>query len=280
MHARISRSAAVAASIALFGWLQVACSGTSDDHVLDPVVLALADTVAPVYDDGETQIYQVTTPVDLPLRRPGEGERPAGAVDPYPRAPFFRASDTRSTVRFTLTNMTDAKQVVELLLDPWNEFVRYSPGIQTTNDGATPNLSGWDRFFVLDAKARIEGIITPDDVVELARDLATAMALEKRPPAPDGAFAGPALYNRAFNAQNRSTEPDPLLAPYIPATIAGVTGFDLGLRMGAPATVAVELVLDVLDVTGDRVIADADRGSTKPVGMPGNVLTPPAVPAQ
>ena len=80
-------------------------------------------------------------------------------------------------------------------------------------------------------------------------------------------FAGPALFNRAFNMQNRSSQDDPLLAPFIPRVVAGLVGFDLGLRTSAPAKIAVEVILDVEDLDGDRVIpADDD---TRRVGRPG-----------
>jgi hypothetical protein len=141
---------------------------------------------------------------------------------------------------------------------------------------ATPNFSGIDRFFILPPLGRIEGILTPDDIVELATDLGTAMKLDKTPQDPMSAFAGPALFNRAFNVQNRSSQPDPLLAPFIPKVVAGIVGFDLGLRTSAPAKIAIEVVLDVEDNNGDRVIPAGD--DTRRVGRPGTVLMPPAAP--
>jgi hypothetical protein len=278
----------LAASLATCA-LVVACQNGSDQETLPPFVLGMQDTTAPTYDDGETQIYEVHMPVELPIRRPKDGERPSGDVDPYPDAPFTLAKDTRITVRFTLTNLEDHPNTFELLLDPWNEFVRYEPGAVVGDEETTPNFSGIDRFFILGPKERREGIITPDDMAELATDLATAMKIDKTPPAADSQFGGPALYNRAFNQQNRSSQPDVVLAPYIPAVVDGITGFDLGLRSyggggengnGATkaAKVAVELVVDVEDVKGDRVVLDGD--TSKPTfDRPGDVLTPPAAAA-
>jgi hypothetical protein len=254
-----------------------ACANDGETQVIPPVVLGMVETAAPTYDDGEVQIYETYLPVTLPLRRAGEGERGSGESDPYPRPPFHLASDTRITARFTLTNLEDKPQTVELLVDPWNEFVRYSPGVIVTNEATIPNFSGIDRFFVLPPLGRIEGILTPDDMVELATDLGTAMALDKAPPAADSPFAGPALFNRAFNIQNRSSQPDPLLAPFIPRVVAGLVGFDLGLRTYAPAKIAVEVILDVEDLSGDRVIPAGD--DTRRAGRPGAVLAPPAAPA-
>ena len=83
----------------------------------------------------------------------------------------------------------------------------------------------------------------------------------------------PALYNRAFNVQNRSSQPDPVLGPFIPTLIANIVGFELGLRSYEPAKVAVEVVLDIEDINGKRVLAEGV--STGRVGRPGTVLAPP-----
>lgn len=236
-----------------------------------------ADT-APIFDDGEDQIFQVSIPVELPVRRATQDERRAlpRNIAPYPREPFLKARDVRVTVRYTLTNIDDQEHIVELLLDPWNEFVRYVPGTSVVNqDQVVPNFSGIDRFVIVPPKGRVEGILTPDDLVEAAVDLGTAMSLQQRPPASDSQFGGATLYNRAFNIQNRSSEPDPVLAPYFPPVVAGVVGFDLGLRTSAAVNVALEGVVDLEDVEGDRMI-EPDDTETRPIGRPGNDLSPPA----
>lgn len=258
--------------------LLAACSGEGEKEVLPPFVVGMEDTLAPTYDDDETQIFQVSREVRLPFRRPEDGERPTGQAPPYRRPPFHVTSDSRITVRFTLSNLDDRQHVVELLVDPWNEFVRYVPGSQQVREDETvPNLSGIDRFFVLPPKGRIEGIVTPDDMVELAVDLTTAMRIDQAPPADDSPFAGAGLFNRAFNVQNRSSEPDPVLAPYLPlGPVAAVIGFDLGLRTYEQAKIAVEAVVDIEDLNGQRVIEDASE--ERQLGRPGETLTPPAQP--
>jgi len=253
--------------------LPLGCADKGETQVIPPVVLGMLETAAPTYDDGQVQIYEAYLPVELPLRRPADDERPTGAADPYQRPPFHVASDTRITARFTLSNLEDKTHVVELLVNPWNEFVRYEPGVIVDDEMTTPNFSGINGRFVLPPLGRIEGIITPDDFVELATDLGTAMKLKKTPPAADSPFAGPALYNRAFNVQNRSSQPDPVLGPFIPSVAANIVGFDLGLRSYEAAKVAVEVVLDVEDVNGKRVIGEGE--DTRRVGRPGTVLSPP-----
>jgi len=257
-----------------------ACASDNEQQQ-QPVVLGMMPTMAPAVDDGEVQIYEVQTPVALPVRRPTDSERSGLAEqEPYPRQPFFLASDARIAVKFTLSNLDPTNSTVgELLLDPWNEFVRYTPGTQVSDEQTIPNLSGIDRYFVLQPLQRIEGIITPDDVNEMAIDLATVEAIAKTPPDPMGDFGGPVLYNRAFNVQNRSNQPDPLITPYIPKVIAGITGFDLGLRTNAPAKVAVEISLDITDLNGKRIITP-DNTTDEPMftskNPPGTRLSPPA----
>lgn len=252
------------------------CVGEDNKQVLPPVVLGMENNVAPVYDGEEVDIYQVQREVRLPLREPRDDERAALSRDmpPYRREPFQKTEDTRITIRFTLTNLEDRPHTVTLLVDPWNEFVRYVPGVVVDDEDILPNFSGHQRNpFIIPPKGRVEGIITPDDVIEMATDLVTAMNVAATPPT--GAFSGPALYNRAFNLQNRSSEPDPVLAPFRPnVPIAGITGFDLGLRTNEPAKIAVELVIDIEDRHGDRVIERASDGD--PIGEPGRELTPPA----
>src|SRR5437868_4906221 len=121
-----------------FACLAVACSNSDDTEVLPPVVLGMEGDLAPTYDDGETQIYQVTTEVRLPFRRAEEGERPTGEAAPYSRPPFHVAASSRITVRYTITNLDDKQHTVELLVDPWNEFVRYVPGVQMDEEETIP----------------------------------------------------------------------------------------------------------------------------------------------
>ena len=266
---RVRTLPGLALVVALFG----GCANDGETQVIPPVVLGMLETAPPTYDDGQVQIYETFLPVPLPLRRPSDEERPTGQSPPYPRPPFHRAGQTRITARFTISHLENTKRTVELLIDPWNEFVRYSPGVIVDDEATTPNFSGIDRFFIIPPLGRVEGIITPDDFAELATDLGTAMSLMRTPPAADSAFGGPALYNRAFNIQNRSSEPDLLLAPYLPPVSAGIVGFDLGLRTYEPAKVAVEVILDVEDLSEDRVIPAGD--DTRRVGRPGETLSPP-----
>jgi hypothetical protein len=269
-------------SLAIVAGLVVACANQGGDQAIPPIVLGMTSQMAALYEDDQTSIFQVTTPVTLPMRMPTAEESAAlGAQAPYPRGPFQLAADTRITVRYTLSNLDDEPRVVELLVDPWNEFVRYVPGLAAGGEGEesmNPNPSGIDRWFVIPPKSRIEGILPPDDFLELAADLGTAMNIAARPAT--GAFAGPGLFNRVFNAQSRSSEPDLLVDPYKVQVAAGIVGFDLGLRAARAGNVAVEIVVDVEDIQGKRVIPVGNPDNLTPIGMPGAELTPPAAPRE
>lgn len=255
-----------------------------DAVVMDPVRLAMTDQIAPIIDDGETQVYQVQTPVLLPIRRATgeeEGEL-AASSPPYPREPFYKSEDTRISLRFTVTNLDDAPHAVSVLVDPWNEFVVYFPSTSVVNeDELIPNASGVERVVLLGPKERIDGIVTPDDFFELASDLGTAMALAASPPSEEGQFGGAVLYNRTFNGQNRDGKTDPLIKNYVPTVAAGILGFDLGLRTNEPANLAIEALVDVQDEgnkSGEPMVFDVQDipAEVAPFERPGTILQPPA----
>jgi hypothetical protein len=264
------------APIAALAAVTAACANNDANQVEDPVVLGMSDTAPVYYRDEQITIYEVQTQVPLPVRPPSDIEKQGltGDVPPYPRPPFLRNTDERVEVRYTITNLDDAQHSVELLLDPWNEFARWEPGITVVNDETTvPNTSGYDKFLVVPGKSRVEGTITPDDTNELAVDLATAMAILKNPPAADAAIGTGTMLNHVFDLQNRSNDGDPLISGYIPSVIAGISGFDLGLRTYETANVAVEIIVDFTDLNGQRAV---QTGSTQtPMGRPGKALMPP-----
>ncbi|HEX7602356.1 MAG TPA: hypothetical protein VF316_12160, partial [Polyangiaceae bacterium] len=174
--------------LAMLPVLVVACANTSDNLVTQPVPLGMTDKTPPIYDDGQNQIFQVQVPVVLPMRRPTTEEAAAlGKMAPYPREPFIKADDVKTEIRFTISNLDTQKHVVELLIDPWNEFVRYRPGIQIVQDQpAQPDFSGFDKRYIIEGKSRLQGTITSDDTREVAVDLATVMVINANPPTDPG----------------------------------------------------------------------------------------------
>src|SRR5678815_3503634 len=114
------------------------------------------DTTPPYYDVGETTLYEVQTPVQMPMRAPNASEQ--AQLGPAPTylasfgaqsAPWIKADDVQTTIRFTITNLDDTKHAFELLIDPWNPYVKYKPGIEIVSDEETlPDLSGFDRYYI------------------------------------------------------------------------------------------------------------------------------------
>jgi hypothetical protein len=269
-----ARGALVALGLA--AGIGLASCTTGDSQTTPPLVLGMTNTIAPYYSDQQLTMYQVQLPVELPMRRPTEAERAnLGNAAPYPNGPFLHASDVNIEVHWTITNIDDQEHKVELLFDPWNEFVRYRPGVEVVNDEeTTPNFSGYDKLMPVPGKSRVEGNLTADDTREMAVDLATAMNIMSQPADPTATFSQGALMNRAFNIQNRSNDGDPILTPLIPSIVAGLTGWDLGLRTYENANLAIEISIDVTDVNGNRVLPP--DSTDKPMGVPPGVLSPPA----
>jgi hypothetical protein len=234
--------------------------------MLPPAQVAMYQGLDPTFMMGDTKIYEVKKGLQFPIIAPDQ-TLPAptdGTYEPYGREPWITLKDVRVQLSWTVTNLDDVEHNVEVLVDPWTEFGRYWPGLTLVNpDEGTykPNLSGIDFYYPLARssagdKSRINGTYTYDDMDELARDFATVMDLIKFPPTtlPGGqpvdpmqqATILPTYVNHAFDPQNHSNK-DPLIKPWLPATAAGLTGVDFGLRAYEPATIALEVVLEVTD---------------------------------
>ena len=228
--------------------------------------------VAPIFDNGETKLFEVKRGLQFPIVQP-DGTSLGGLkkqpVEPYGRQPWITTNDVKVQLSWTLSNLDDGGHDVEIVIDPWNEFGRYYPGMQLADAAEQkfePNKSGIDHYYVLDGKgagdsSRRHGTFTFDDMKEMAVDFATVQAMIKHPPPlPNGATADPTMMvdplptyaNHTFNLINHSYR-DPLIAPYIPAVIAGLTGVDFGLRTRAKATVALDIEIEVVDLGRDRV---------------------------
>jgi hypothetical protein len=279
--------------------LVAACSNGSANQVTQPVSVGMTSSIAPYYADGEITLYQVQAPVAFPVRKPTSADYAAlGAAPkgtPYPHAPFLTAQDESVEVHYVLSNVDKVSHNVWLLIDPWNEFVRWKPGVTIVSDEETIPNNGYDQQFVLGPMSRVEGTITSDDIQEIATKLAaveTFLASPQGSPTQsatadtsDNSLDPTQVCNNIFDYQNRSNSspPDPIYTPWIPPVIAGLTGFDLGIRMesdddddtgGGAGNIAVEITMDVQDLNGDRFVP---QDTTDPqIGMPSKILSPPA----
>jgi hypothetical protein len=247
------------------------CSSKSDQKAYDPVSLGMLPGDAPLFDDSETTIYQASRPVSLPILSPTQADvqkLSAAMPAPYDHTPWITSSDVKVQVSWTVSNLEKDARNVEILIDPWNEFVRYVPGVNMGEESTVPNLSGIDLLIRVAGMSRATGTFTFDDMEELATDLATvqnilktfpppAMTTPGMPPTNDDGPNVNGMINHVFELHNRSADGDALVGQYVPKTIAGLVGFDLSLRTYSPAKVAIEIVVEVVDVLGNRVDPDA-----------------------
>ncbi len=277
-----------------------ACSNGNNpgDQVTSPIDLGMTDKMTPYYQDENITIQEVQLPVQLPVRKPIAVDfkdlSPLPEGTPYPRAPFLTAG--RRASRCTTPSRTSTRQqhAVWLLVDPWNEFVRWNPGVTVVSDEETEPNWGYDLTFLVPGQSRVEGTLTSDDMQEIAIKLASvenllaspqAIAAEAVDAGNDAAddpnatsqymmgFDPAGTANNIMNPQNRSNGGDPLYTPWVPPVIAGLTGFDLGLRTYEPANIAVEITIEIKDVDGNRFVA---YGSSAPqLGVPPKTLTIP-----
>lgn len=279
----------------------VACSNGDNpsDQVTPPVDLGMTDKMVPYYQDQKLTMYEVQTPVALPVRAPDANDwktlGPVPKGTPYPRAPFLKTGDELVTLHYTISNIDNQQHAVWLLVDPWNEFVRWDPGVTVVSDEETSPNWGYDLAFLMAPQSRVEGTLTSDDMQEIAIKLASVENMLASPQAkaatnmdagsdgaddPNAMSSGPSSFdpaataNNIFNPQNRSNSGDPLYSPWIPPVVAGLTGFDLGLRTYEAANIAIEITMEIQDVNGNRFIAQGTKGVAL-LPMPTTTLRPP-----
>jgi hypothetical protein len=249
-----------------------ACEGSgSATGVIAPVDVGMTSTVAPYYSDDELTIYWEQTPVSLPVR---EGTGMEKNVSPYPSAPYLLSSDYQLEINYTVSNLDNQDHDVWVTVDPWNQFVQYDPGVTIVSDDETePNIAGLSTPIVLPAMSRVQGTFTSDDTHDLAAKLAIAMAIMKAPVKPNAMFSQATLLNHDFDTQYRTNDGDPLMAPFIPSIIAGLTGFNLGLQSYEQMNVAIEITMQIVDNSGGKLIAPGEPGT--PIGPPATHLKVP-----
>ena len=234
-----------------------ACESADSAQVTPPYVTALGQNETPSYSDAELTLYESQVPVPFPIRAPtGADMRGLPAtVLPYAHYPYLLDSDETIEVEYTITNLDNQGHSVWLLVDPWNEYVRYRPGVTVVSDDETePNLSGIEQAFVLGPLERIQGNIVSQDMSTLARKLDTAMEIMAATFPPMATYGAGTLLNHDFNVQNTPSSSDPLLGPYVPKVVAGLTGFDLGLQSYEPVNVAIEVTVTVIDTGAGKVM--------------------------
>jgi hypothetical protein len=275
-----------AAAIGATALLAAACSGSTTRH-LDPAQVAMTDKMMAAYDDGELTLYESYMAVNLPVIKPTADQMKMlpKAVQPFDHAPWVTTHDVHYQLTFTLANMDrmDPKgepgnktHTVEVLVDPWNEFGKYVPGVSGMGDNKQPNLSGYDEAYDVPSigsgrPSRVQHTITFDDMDELATDFATVINIltkVKATPAMNGEPGDDprvALVNHAFELQNRHGS-DPFTDGYTPAVIPALIGFNLGLRTNEKANLVLEYSVEIVDDDGDRIVQEGSSDPTLVAG--------------
>ncbi len=180
-------------------------------------------------------LFLVETRVELPIRRPEEGELRALRQEglPFPRRSFVALGDLELEVGFTLRNTSDEAAIVAVVIDGFNEFHEYVPGIAIEDDEAIADYAQWERTFELEPLTTIQGIVREEEMDEVAIDLATVV---------NGAPSS----NRIVHPQTQSAL-DAESMMYRPAHVPGLMGFRLGLRAPAPSRVLLEATVRIQD---------------------------------
>jgi hypothetical protein len=248
-------------------------SSTDATGAIAPVVVSMSSTAAPYYSSDELTIYWEQTPVTLPVRK-GTGMEPN--VSPYPSSPYLLTSDYLLQVNYTVTNLDNVSNNVWVTMNPWNQFVRYYPGITVVSDDETePNWSGIWLPVVLPPMGRVQGTFTSADMTALATQLDVAMSIIIKGPIGDASgYTVADLINNDFANEFGYAGGDQLMQPYTPSVLAGMTGFDLGIQSNSPMNVALEIEIQ---------LTDNSQSSTYPDGKfipPGQTGTPAGEPAE
>jgi len=282
IHVGACPRALVLATLVVVGATVVSCSKSSGYQIAGPVDLGMTSTMTAYYSDQNTTLYEAQIPVPLPVKKPTGTQGAAPANTPYPNAPWITTADESLEVHYTISNIDNQQHPVWLLIDPWNEFVRWNPGVTVVDDEQTTPNYGYDLQFILPAMSRVQGTITTDDMQEIAIKLASVENLLGSAQAMQAAMGDggtvdgydpTSIANNIFNPQNRSNSGDALYTPWIPPVIAGLTGFDLGIRTSEQANIAIEITIDVQDLNGDRFVpADSTQAQ---IGVPPMTLSPP-----
>jgi hypothetical protein len=163
---------------------------------------------------------------------------------PYPRLPWVERDDLGIQVDFVLDNLDDQEREVAVIVNGFNEFHEYMPGVTVIDDEAVVDYAQWERLYQLEPQQRMARTLREEDFDEVAVDLATVVN-------------GAPNSNEVVFFENKSSD-DPRAEPYIPAVIPGLVGFRLGLRANAAANLLLEATVRVRD-RSERLIDDGEQ---------------------
>jgi hypothetical protein len=208
--------------------------------------VALTANTPAAFTSNMDSLYVVETRVELPVKKPSASDLSSlrsGSAKPFPRLPWVKRGDLELQVDFTLTNLDGDAREAAVIVNGFDEFFEYQPGVTVNDDQLVIDYSQWERLYKLEPKTRITRTIREEELDEVAIDLATAVN-------------GAPNANQVVYFENHSAT-DTRDKPYIPKVIPGLMGFRIGLRATEPGKLLLEASVRVRD-TGDRL---ADMGA-------------------
>jgi hypothetical protein len=223
--------------------------------------LALAADTAPFFSGEGVTLFLIEAPIELPLRAPTDAQLAAlstpdaRGLGPYPRRPWVERGDYEITLELVLTNLSDQRTNVAVVLNGINEFHEYVPGVNVIGDDVVIDAAGWERTYQLDPGERRTLTVREEELDEMAVDLATVVN-------------GAPNSNEVVYFENQSGH-DERSQAYIPPVVPALVGLRTGLRVqaGEDATsappAALEIAVRVRDVR-DRLVGVGQASWTLP----------------
>lgn len=235
----------------MLGSLALAACAEERRYVGDGLeTVAITEDTTPVYATEDGAIYIVERRIDLPVREPtqmtlddlAQGTERYERL-PFPRLPYVERGDLETQIDFTISSLDSEERDIGVIVNGYNEFHEYVPGVIVIDEEPTPEISQWERVYTLAGGARLSATVREDELDEMAVDLATVVN-------------GAPNSSQVVYFENQSSE-DERAQPYIPAVIPGLVGVRIGLRTLTPAVALLEVSVRVRDVEA-RLVEDGD----------------------
>lgn len=210
--------------------------------------VAITEDTAAAVETDEGALFIVERRIDLPISNPSDSvyadlrQGAQGRDLPFPRLPWVERGDVEIQIDYTISSLDDETHTIGVIVNGYNEFHEYVPGVIEIEDEPVPQFSQWESYKELAPGQRILGTIREDELDEVAVDLATVVN-----GAPNSA--------EIVYFENHSGR-DPRARPFIPSVVPGLVGVRIGLIALEPAVVVLEATIRVRDVDGDKLAED------------------------
>jgi hypothetical protein len=169
---------------------------------------------------------------------------------PFSRLPWVERGDVETQIDFVISSLDEEEHDIGVIVNGYNEFHEYVPGVVEVEDEPVPEFSQWERVYKLGPRQRLAGTVREDELDEVAVDLATVVN-----GAPNSAEV---VYFENHSSSDRRSR------PFIPSVIPGLVGVRIGLRTLEAAVVVLDVTIRVRDIN-DRL---AEEGEAVLVPMP------------